>query len=98
MPRARNSAAQARRQSATFMPLTAPGVTACRVLKRVVTRLLSRVFLRILCGELRRLIFRDQSVDDFTKRFALENLRQLVKRKVDPVIGNPPLRIVVGSD
>src|SRR5215470_4279998 len=101
MPRARNSPAQARRQSATLTALAAAVVMVCRVLKLVVTRLLTgllRGFLCILRGKLRRLIFRDQSVDNFAKRFAFENLRQLVKRQVDPVIGNPPLRIVVGAD
>jgi hypothetical protein len=45
-----------------------------------------------------RLVFRDQGLDDFAERFALENLRQLIKRQIDPMVGNTTLRVVVGAD
>src|SRR5215472_18182612 len=94
MPLARNSAAQARRQSATLTPSTAAGFNAGGVFKRA----LSSIFSGILRRELRRLIFRDQGIDDFAERFALENLRQLVERQIDAVVGYAPLRIIVGAD
>src|SRR5262252_6509373 len=92
MPLARNSAAQARRQSATLTPSTAAGSNAGGVLKR------ASIFSGILRRELRRLIFRDQGIDDFAERFPLENLRQLVERQIDAVVGYAPLRIIVGAD
>src|ERR1051325_11662963 len=58
----------------------------------------SSVLSRVLCRKLGGLVFGDQRIDDFAERFALENLRQLVKRQIDAVVRNPPLRIVVGAN
>src|SRR5690242_18066230 len=93
MPRARNSAVHARRQSPMVMRPRTAGVTAGRIGKRGLKR-----WSRVLRGKLGGLVFGDQRIDDFGERFALENLRQLVKRQIDAVVRNPALRIIVGAD
>src|SRR5438874_10398036 len=56
------------------------------------------VCLGVLRRKLRRLVFRNERVDDFAERLALEDLRQLVKRQIDAVFGDAPLRVIVGAD
>ena len=51
-------------------------------------------------AELRQLaclIVRDQSIDHFVD-FTFDHPVELVERQVDPVVGHPPLREVIGSD
>ena len=40
----------------------------------------------------------DQCIDDFAQAFALHHLGQIVERQIDAVVGDAPLRKVVGTD
>src|SRR5207344_3160230 len=53
---------------------------------------------RALRSELGGLMFGRQRVDQFAQRFARDDLRQLVERQVDAVIGDAALREVIGAD
>src|SRR5215831_7837708 len=48
--------------------------------------------------ELTRLMLGDQSIDQFVERGAFQHLLELVQRQADAVIGDPPLREIVGAD
>ena len=39
-----------------------------------------------------------QRIDDFVQCLALNDLRKLVQREIDAVIGDAPLREIVGPD
>ena len=43
-------------------------------------------------------MLRDERLDDLVQRFAGNDLLQLVERQVDPVVGDAPLRKIVGPD
>src|SRR5262249_31115044 len=98
MPPARNSAAHMRRISAIVEApaggAAAVGIFSAAGFKRSLERLLSGILRR----KLRRLVFGDQRIDDFTERFAFQDLRQLVEREVYAVFGDATLRIVVSAD
>ena len=49
-------------------------------------------------GQQLGLTFGDKRVNDFTKRLAFENLRQLIERQVDAVVRYARLRIVVSAN
>lgn len=44
------------------------------------------------------LVLGEDRVDDLVKRFPGHDLVYLVKGQIDPMIGNPPLRKVIGPD
>src|SRR5262249_3776253 len=46
----------------------------------------------------RRLIFGEDRIDDLVERLAAHHLVDLVKGQVDPMIGDPALRKIVGAD
>src|SRR5262249_49968095 len=48
--------------------------------------------------EQRRLMLGHQRVDDLAQRFAGHDLRQLVEREIDAVVGHAGLRKIVGAD
>ena len=48
--------------------------------------------------EQRRLVLRHERINDLLQRFAVEDLWQLVERQIDPMIGHPALREIVGAD
>ncbi len=43
-------------------------------------------------------MFRHQGQDQFLQSRPLNDLVKLVKREIDAVIGNPPLRKIIGAD
>jgi hypothetical protein len=43
-------------------------------------------------GKQRRLMMGDERVDDFAERDAFHDLRQLMERQIDAMIGDAPLR------
>ena len=43
-------------------------------------------------------MFGGQRLDDLVERLAVEHLVELVERQVDAVVGDPPLRKIVGAD
>ena len=45
-----------------------------------------------------RLMLGHQRLDDFVERFAFDDLRQLVERQIDAVIGDAALRKIIGAD
>src|SRR5690606_20043757 len=49
-------------------------------------------------GQLRRLILGDQRIDDFIEPVPGDDLGQLVEGQVDPVVGHPSLREIIGAD
>jgi hypothetical protein len=40
----------------------------------------------------------DEGIDHLVQRFAGHDLVELVESQVDPVVGEPPLRKVIGAD
>src|SRR5271168_4576524 len=54
--------------------------------------------LRLLGGELRRLMLGDERIDELTQRFALHDLRQLVEREIDAMVRHAALREIIGTD
>ena len=40
----------------------------------------------------------DEGVDHFVQRFAGHDLVELVENEMDPVVGEPPLRKIIGAD
>src|SRR5262245_16770894 len=51
-----------------------------------------------LCCQQLSLMLGHQRVDDLAQRLALDDLRQLVERKIDAMIADPSLRKIVGAD
>src|SRR5689334_15491520 len=49
-------------------------------------------------GEQSRLVLCGERLDDLAERFALHDLRQLVERQVDAVIGHATLREIIGAN
>ena len=58
--------------------------------QRITQRALGRQQLGLMLG--------DQRVDDLAQRLALDDLRQLVEREIDAVVGHAALREIVGAD
>ena len=40
----------------------------------------------------------DEGIDHFVQRFARQDLVELVEREIDPVVGKPALRKIIGAD
>ena len=53
---------------------------------------------RLLHGQQRGLMVGNKGVDDLVERLSLNDLGKFVKRQVDAVIADTPLREIVGAD
>ena len=53
---------------------------------------------RVLRGEKRCLVVGHQRIDDLVQPDAVDHLGQLVERQVDAMVGDAPLRKIVGAD
>ena len=49
-------------------------------------------------GKLARLMLGDQRIDQLIERFAFEHQIKLVQRQPDAVVGDAPLREIIGAD
>src|SRR5438132_4087800 len=58
----------------------------------------SRIGVLIHGCQLARLVLGDERVDQLVERGALEHLLELVQREADAMIGDAPLREIVGAD
>src|SRR5580704_475186 len=102
-PRLRNRSAIARRACATVSGgvRTLPSAVALMVFSWPCADLgvAFRIALAaVLRRKQRRLMFGGQGVDELAQRLALDHLRQLVEREVDAMVGDAPLRKIVGAD